>query len=245
MANNAVQSGATPASQGSLSLVSRFIGILTSPKETFQAVVAQPKWLGMLVVVSFIIAAGASLPLTTEGGQQSQLDQQVRFMESFGAQISDAQYDAMRQSLRFAALQGFIWTLVFGPISGLILAGILFGVFAVMGGQATFKQVFAVCVHAAVIFAASLLFVGPLNYFRESVSSATNLGVLNLANEDSYVGKLLGLIDLFWIWWIIVISIGLAVLYRRKTQSIALGFFAIYAVVIVLVAALMSMFGRS
>ena len=38
------------------------------------------------------------------------------------------------------------------------------------------------------------------------------------------------MIDLFLIWWLLVLAIGLAVLYRRKTQPIALALYGVYAV---------------
>jgi hypothetical protein len=58
--------------------------------------------------------------------------------------------------------------------------------------------------------------------------------------DTSFVGKLAGMIDLFVIWWVVVLSMGLAVLYRRKTQSIAIALFSIYAVIALAVAAFMS-----
>ena len=51
------------------------------------------------------------------------------------------------------------------------------------------------------------------------------------------------MIDLFIIWWLIVLAIGLAVLYRRRTQPIAMSLLAIYAVIAVIVAAIMSRLG--
>jgi hypothetical protein len=228
-----------------MGLLSRFIGILTSPKETFRVVVSHPKWLGMLVVTCLIVAIGVTAPLLTEGGRQSMLDQQVQMLERFGMQINDAAYAQMQQRLQYAAPQQFISTFLGIPFVVLVLSGILFGGFMLAGGQATFKQTFAVCVHAGVIFAASLLFLGPLNYFRESMSGSTNLGVLNLVSETSFLGRVLGMIDLFWIWWLIVLAIGLGVLYKRRTQPIAFVFFGLYGVCILLFATAMGMFGRS
>ena len=128
----------------------------------------------------------------------------------------------------------------------IIFAGILFGVFTMIGGQASFKQLFAVYVHTGAVSALGQLFTGPLNYFRGSVSSATNLAVaLPMIDEQSYLGRLLGMIDVFIIWWVIVVAIGLGVLYRRRTQPIAFSLFGIYAVIILALAGIMSAFGRS
>ncbi len=106
MANTSYEIGA-PLSRPPMSLVSRFIGIITSPKATFEAVVAHPRWFGMLALTTVIIAIGVSLPLTTEGGQQSQVDQQVRLWRGFGAQVGDQQYARWRRACAIAAISSF------------------------------------------------------------------------------------------------------------------------------------------
>ena len=57
MTNPTTDAGATVAPMG---LLSRFVGIITSPKETFQAVVAHPRWFGMLAVITIIVAVCVS-----------------------------------------------------------------------------------------------------------------------------------------------------------------------------------------
>jgi hypothetical protein len=230
-----------------MGLLSRFVGVITSPKATFQAVAAHPKWFGMLALVTIVVAVSVSLPLTTEAGRQAALDNNVRQMENFGVQVNDEMYANMQKSMGFAVYQTFFSILFFAPIISVIIAGILYGVFAVlMGGQATFKQLFAVYVHSTAISAAGQLFTGPLNYFRGSMSSATNLAVvLPMIDENSFIGRLLGMIDLFLVWWVVLLAIGLGVLYRRRTQPLAIGLFGVYAAIILLAAAVMSAFGRT
>ena len=41
------------------SLVARFIGVLTSPRDTFMSVAAHPKWFGMLAVTTLISRSSA------------------------------------------------------------------------------------------------------------------------------------------------------------------------------------------
>jgi hypothetical protein len=230
-----------------MGLLSRFVGVITSPKATFQAVVAHPRWFGMLALVTIVVAVCVSLPLTTEAGRQAALDNNIRQMENFGVQVNDQMYANMAKGMRYAVYQTFFSVLCVGPIVTVIIAGILYGVFAVlMGGQATFKQLFAVYVHSTAISAAGQLFTGPLNYFRGSMSSATNLGVLlPMIDEHSFIGRLLGMIDLFLVWWLVLLAIGLGVLYKRRTQPIAIGLFAVYVVIILAAAAVMSAFGRT
>ena len=199
MSNPSTDLGAVTAPMG---LLSRFIGVITAPRATYQAVVAHPRWLGMLALVTVIVAAGVTLPLLTEAGRQAALDQQVQQMENFGMQVSDDMYAQMAGRMRFAIYQTFFSVLIFGPLVSVVIAGVLYGVFAVlMGGQATFKQLFAVYVHSTAISAVGQLFTGPLNYFRGSMSSATNLAaLLPMIDEHSFIGRLFGMIDLFIIW---------------------------------------------
>jgi hypothetical protein len=244
MANTPTETGAPPAPMG---LLSRFIGIITSPKATYEAVIAHPRWLGMLALTTIIIAFCVALPRTTAAGKQAAFEEQVRQMESFGMQVSNEMYAQMQQRSQSntGAIFAAVGVLVVGPIVTVIFAGILFGVFTMLGGQATFKQLFAVYVHSAAIGTLAQMFTGPLNYFRGSVSSATNLAVaLPMLDEKSFIGRLFGLIDLFWIWGLIVLAIGLGTLYRRKTGPIAYTLLGIYAVIILAIAGVMSALGR-
>jgi hypothetical protein len=242
MADTLVPSGATPAPK---SLAARFIGMITSPRATYESIVAHPKWFGMLALTTLVIIAGTTLPMTTEAGREALLETQVRQMESFGMTVSDQMYEGMQRGIGRAPYTNAGFILVFGPVIAVIFAGLLFLVFnAIMGGTATFRQVFTVVVHAGVVSALGQLFTGPLNYVRGTMSSATNLSVLlPMLTEGSFAARLAGMIDLFVIWWLIVLAMGIAVLYRRRTQPIAISLLAVYAIFAVVMAAIMSRLG--
>ena len=228
-------------------LLSRIVGIVVSPRDTFAAVAAHPKVLGVLAFVTLAGCVTIGGFLLTEVGQQAWLDQQVDQSEAWGRQMSDEQYAQME---KIAPVVGYITTgvmLLAIPIMTLVTAGILFAVFnAAMGGRATFKQLLAVVSHAGVISAFGWIFVMPLNYVRESMSSPTNLAALTPGlPEGSFVTRLLGTVDLFLIWWVVVLAIGLAVLYRRRTQPIVMSLLAVYAVIALIIAGTMSAMGGS
>ena len=242
MTTTALSTGAPPARLG---VVTRFLGIITSPRDTFGSVVAHPRWLGMLLLVTVLMALFAALPMTTEAGKEAALDAQVKQMEGLGFTVDDRQYENMRAAVAFAPYTTGLFLLVSTPVLTLVVAGILFGVFnVVMGGDASFRQLFAVVVHASVISCLLQLFTGPLNYFRGAVTSATNLAaLLPMLDDTSFLGRVLALTDLFLIWYVLVLAIGLGVLYRRRTQPIAITLYGLYAVVVVVVAAVMSRLG--
>jgi hypothetical protein len=226
-----------------LSLPARIWGVLTSPREAFADVVARPRWLGMMLVVILITAVCTGGFLMTAVGQQAYLDNQIESTKRWVGEVSEAQVAGMERMLPYAGPISAVSIAIIMPIMWLVIAGILFAVFsAALGGTATFKQVFAVTVHSSAISVVQQLFVTPLNYFRESMSSATNLAVfLPMLDEGSFLAKFLGTIDLFLVWWVVVLSIGLAVLFKRKTGPIATGLFVVYGIIAVIVAAF---FGR-
>jgi len=233
-----------PAEATSKGLFSRIVGVIFSPRATFADVVARPRSLGVLLVCMVIVVLALFTLFKTEVGQQAWIDQQVRGAESFGRSISDQQYDGMERIAPYIGYIVAIAYLVFIPIVVAIVAGILLGVFnAFMGGDATYKQVFAIVVHAGVITSLQTLFVMPLDYARQSLSSPTTLGVLvPFLDENSFVARLLGSIDFFYIWWFITLSIGLGVLYKRRTGPIATSLLCLYALIAIAIAAVRSAF---
>src|SRR2546423_15115720 len=94
MTNTAIAAGPTAAPRA---LPARLIGVLTSPRATFQTVAAYPKWFGALALTTLLVAFFSALPMTTEAGRQATLDQQVTAMKSFGVEVTDQMYERMEQ----------------------------------------------------------------------------------------------------------------------------------------------------
>ncbi len=215
-------------------LLARAIGVFFSPRETYADIVARPRVFGALVVVVGIIAATQFAFLSTDIGQQAQLDQQIERMESFGFTVTDQMIEGMERQApltRYFAVGGIT---VFTPLMMAVMAGIGIVVFnALLGGEATFRQVYSIVIHSGFIGALQQLFVMPLNYARESMSSATSLAVfLPMLDDASFLGRLTGSIDFFQIWSLISLAIGLAVLYRKRTAPIAWSLLAVYAIIV-------------
>jgi hypothetical protein len=231
MVNTTVQTGATPAPK---SLVARFFGVIVSPRETYESIVAHPKWLGMLAITVLAVSVLLTGFLMTKVGQDAWFDAATR-----NPGMTDQQLQAVEKMAPFAGYFAGASIFIFMPLMLVVVAGILFAVFnAALGGNATFKQVFAVVVHAGPIGVLSQLFTVPMNYARGTMTSGTNLYVLvqSFVEENTFVAKLLGMIDIFLVWQLIVLSMGLAVLYRRRTQPIATTLLVLYAVIAVIVA---------
>jgi len=241
MTQTAVGADAAPKS-----FLARFTGILFSPRETYESVVRHDGWVGMLALSTLVAALSMAALLSTDVGRQAMIDQSVSTMESWGRTVDDAAYAAIEKQSAISRYVQPIAILIIGPVMTFIIGGVLLGVFnALLGGDARYKQMLAVVAHTAPVSVVQQLFTVPVNYFRGSLSSPTNLSVFfPMLEEKSFLVSLLGAIDLFLIWWVFVLAIGLAVLYRRKTRPIAIGLFVTYGVIALVLALAKGFFSR-
>ncbi|MEO7338949.1 MAG: YIP1 family protein [Caldimonas sp.] len=231
MTHTNASAGASPAPKN---LIARLIGIIVAPRATYESVVAHPTWFGMMALTTVLVAGLIGGFLMTKVGQEAWLD-----AASSSPGVTAQAIEGMQKMAPYVGYITAASMLIFMPIIVVVMAGILYAVFnAALGGNATFKQVFAVVVHAGPIGVLSQLFTVPLNYARGSMTSGTSLYVLvqSFVDETSFLGRFLGMIEIFLVWQLIVLSIGLAVLYRRKTQPIATSLLALFVVIAVIVA---------
>jgi hypothetical protein len=223
-------------------LFARLIGVLFSPKETFAAIVARPRWLAVMVVTLVMSSAAYYVILSSQDMQDAIVDQQVRAMESRGNVVSDQQIANIERFIGYLPVGYAVGIFVLGPLFGAAIAGIVTGIFTtLMGGNGTFKQVFAVMNHAGFIPAISALFIaGMLAVGAKPIGArppGANLGVfLPMLEETSFLAVLLRSIDMFLLWWMVVLAIGLGVLYKRRTGPIATTFIGLYIVIALLIA---------
>lgn len=228
-----LDSAAKPALPG---LLSRIIGVIFSPRKTFEAIVATPRWFGMLATYLLMTALLAGGLMFTAVGQQAFLDMMEKQAGARGGQ-------SMEMMQKLAGYMGYIaigQTLIITPIVLLIIAGILFAVFtAGMGGNATFRQLFAVLVHSEAVSLVAALLKLPLAYTKGTLTASTNLSIFfPMLDDTGFLARFFGMVDLFMVWWVAALAIGLAVLYKRRTGPIAVGFYIVYAIIALGIAAI-------
>lgn len=226
----------TASSKG---LVARIFGVIFSPRATYAAVVARPRVLGALAVVVALACTATTIFMSTDVGKNAYIDQAVTAIEGFGGTVTDQMMERVESQAAYAPYFTMASQVVTIPLLAAIMAGLSLAVFnAILGADGTFKQAFAVVVHSYVIVALQTIFSLPLNYLRESLSSATSLAIFfPMIDDANFFGRLLGSIDLFRIWWLISLAIGLGVLYKRKTGSVAWVLLGGYLILVLIFAA--------
>ena len=229
---------AAPAESGApKSLAARALGVLFSPRATYADVAAHPRWFGIFLLVVLVAGGAATVFTATEVGQRAILDQQLAQAQASNRQMTQQQIDMLERMTPYYKYFSLPLQALFLGIGSLVISGLVVAVFnAMMGGNASFRQVFSTVIHSGVVLGVGGLFTLPLDYVRETMTSPTNLMVfLPFLEEDTFPARLFGAIDLFYIWWVVSLAIGLGVLYKRKTGPIAstlLGIYVLLAIVI-------------
>jgi hypothetical protein len=204
--------------------------MVRSPRATLTSAVHDPRSLDLALVIVVISAICSAGFLMTRVGQLAALDQQVRQLESFGIAVTDARYEELRNVVPYRAAISAAFIAIGWPILWLVFARILqwFGNRA--GREATFAQVLAVVVHASAIWAVRAVVEAPLNFARESLGGATSLSMVMPAfGESTFPARLLGAVDIFVLWWAVLIALGLSILYRVRAVPVARWLFGAYA----------------
>ena len=162
------------------------------------------------------MAAAVFAFLSTDVGQHASLDQQMQMLESFGGSICrrGLRPDGGSMPPTRALFRGRRRSLVAIPLICAVVAGIMLAIFnGVLGGDAAFKQVFAVVAHSQrPDGAAHAVLRLPLNYARETMSSPTNLAVFAaVPRRQRRFGAAARLRSIcFVVWWIVNLAIGSA-----------------------------------
>ncbi len=239
-----------PATGGApdLGLFARIAGVLTAPRATFERVVASPRPVLILLVVAIVVGLAGAVPQFSEAGQQAILDAQAAARESMGRPMSADEYAVMERLAPYFPYFTLGQILIFLPIFCLVIAALCWVAFnTVLGGAATFKQVLAIVTHSQVVGALGAVVAAPIQALQGTVTAGGpfNLGVLvPMLDESSTLARLLGITNVFTIWWLVVMAIGFGVLYRRKSTNVAIGLIVAYgAIAYTLIAVFGSMFG--
>jgi hypothetical protein len=227
----------TPAdTRPPLGLWSRAVGIIFSPGETFSDVVRSPRPVGILFLVALVTGLAASGPQFTERGRLAVRQMQIEQTERMtGRPLAPEQQAQMEQMASYGSVLTLVSTFVGLPIFSLVLSAIFWALFnVVLGGMASFKHVLGIVTHSQVIFGLSALLSAPVLLMQERWSpyGPFNLGALvPMLEPSSLVAATLSSMTFFGVWQCIVLGIGLAVLYGKRSTGPVLTLLGFYLVV--------------
>ncbi len=214
------------------------LGVLRAPRATFASIAKAPRWAGVLAFTFALTLICSGALLQTEVGRLALVDQWERTAIAFGQPVDDARYAMFAAASEYGLLYAAASALASGPLLVFGLSALLFAIFTRgLQGAASYRQVLAIVAHAGVILALRQLIAAPINYARETLSSPMTLTVFfTMLDEASPLARFVGAIDLFVVWWLCALAIGVAVLYRRRARPLVFGFIAAYLMLALLLA---------
>ena len=209
---------AAPGSEpAALSEFARLTGVVFEPGRTFADIAKRPAWIVPLILVillSLFYLYGFSVHVGWERAITKAIDSSPRM-----AQLPlDQRQRAVEMQLRLAPIFGYAGIVIFTPLYYLVASGVMLGIVkGLMDAPVTLKQVFAVMSYASavprVIFAllaAVVMFLQNPDDFDMQNPFASNPGALmSPENSSKFVHSLASSLDVFNLWVIVLIAIGL------------------------------------
>lgn len=205
---------------------SRMVGVLFSPGSTFAEIARKPDWVvpALVIIAVFLVAAIVTIP---------RLDFETMSRQAMEAKhISGAQ---MEQGLRIgiAIAKGIQYSIPILLIGILAVAALLYwlGV-RLLGGEATYQQVFSVVLYGFMPVVVRQLVKIPIVLTKHDLDPRAAETVVRSSpaflvsfKSDPILFTLLSRLDLFAIWSLILIVIGLAAasrLSKAKTAGVVI-----------------------
>ena len=220
-------------------MIRRLVGVLWRPRTILAALVERPAWVGAWAFILIVWAVLGGWLLSTDIGRQALIDERVRVVEAFGGSVSDDQYRSLLAQPPWWVYTTSGGRFLLNPVLTLAAAAGLWIVARAEQASARFSQALSIVVHASVVLLLGQLVATPLHYIRESLTSPLNLAaVLPLMEDGTAPTRFAGSLDLFALWWAVLLAMGLSVLTRRQTMRYLWGIAAIYGLFAAVVAGL-------
>ena len=135
--------------------------------------------------------------------------------------------------------------LVTPPVTLLVAAGLML-LGRIDGASVSYVTALAIAVHASIVLAVQQIVATPMHYVAESLTSPTNLaGLVRVFDEGTLPARLFGTIDVFGLWWMWLLSVGLAAAAGRPAGRYVWRLLAVYVGVAMLVAVGFALMGPS
>jgi len=222
----------------------RVIDVLWHPRRTMTEVVAHPTFAPAWAVLLVVLSLCAFALLSTAVGRQALVDERVRVIEALGGRVDDVAYAALQANPPWLVYLTSGGRLLLTPEITLLVAAGLLALAALDGVKVRYGVALAVTVHASAVLALQQVVATPMHFVRESLTSPTTIaGRLPMLEEGSVAAGILGSIDIFGLWWVWLLALGLSAATGRPARRYLARLVMAYVGVAALVAAVFAVLG--
>ena len=230
-----------------MSILSNIINTYIAPTKVFESVkdFNLKKALVPLVILALlgVVSFWAIQDLATEVGYDTALE---RIENS--SRIPDDQKEEiiaqMEERMDGPQITGWVASALGGPITVFFMAliALLVGN-TFMGGSAKYGQLLNITAWAYMINILESIIKIPLMLNKWSLEVYTGLGVFGIGEKGSFINSIFNAIDIFAIWRIVLMAIGMGIIYNKKTRPYAIAMLVAWFVLKLIGAGFSSFFG--
>ncbi|MBU0528669.1 YIP1 family protein [bacterium] len=205
-----------------MSILANVINLYTAPSKVFETVkdFAWKKAIVPLLILAVlgVVSFWAIQDLVTG----VQYDAAIERIEN-SSRIADDQKEEiiakMEEKMEGAQITSWVASMLGGPVTVFFMAliALLVGN-TIMGGGAKYGQLVNITAWAYMINILESIVKIPLMLNKWSLEVYTGLGVLGIGEKGSFINSLLASIDIFAIWRIVLIAIGMGIIYNKKAR---------------------------
>jgi hypothetical protein len=205
--------------------VGRITGVFIDPKKAFADIAAKPSWIVPVVLV-ILISLAALYTYSTRVGWERGIRQTLENNSKVQNLPADQREAAVQMQIKFAPL-AYVFVVLGPPLVALIVGGVILLMCKMGGASLTFKQTFAISAWAALpalisgILTIVVLFLKNPDEYNPLNPLAFNFGAFMEPppNSGKFIYSLATSIDLFTIWKVLLIAVGISVAARKVTFS--------------------------
>jgi len=210
-----------------MSVLSNIINMYIAPSKVFEAVkdfnlkksLVPLLILAVLGVLSFWVIQD----LATEVGYDTALER-IENSSRIPEDQKEKIIAQMEERMDGPQITGWVASAFGGPVTVFFMAliALLVGN-TFMGGSAKYGQLLNITAWAFMINILETIIKIPLMLSKWSLEVFTGLGVLGIGEKGTFINSLLAGIDIFAIWRIVLIAIGMGIIYNKQTRPYAVG----------------------
>jgi hypothetical protein len=200
---------------------SRIVGVFFEPSKTFGDIARRPTWI-VPMILAILVGIGFVMALSQHVGWERVVHQSVDGNARMQQLPADQREQAIATQVKFTPV-GYYAVVVLGtPIVSVIVAAVLLGITAIMSAGLRFKQVFAAVVWAGLprvisgLLTIVVIFLKNPDDFNIRNPLAFNVGAFMDPNGSKFVYTLASSLDLFTIWNLLLVAIGLKAAAGKK-----------------------------
>jgi hypothetical protein len=226
-----------------MSGVSKVFNVFFEPRKVFESLNFKPTWIVPVIIVALLAVSFFYFTFPYIMDQQVQ---RIRDNENIPEQAKENIIERIE-----GQTQPPIWQLAIAPVgvlvSFIVVAAVLFFIFNVLlGGDSTFRRVFSTYCYSSLVAIPASIVKFPLVMVKGDVNVQTSLAlILSPDKQGSFIYSVLSSFDIFTVWQVLLLSIGLGVMYKFTTKKALVAVIVLWIIWILLKSGLSSAFGGS